>query len=408
MIADSDIDLSEMFTVRNDSGERKTMRFNKLFLPIIAITLLIAGCSTTQTDDVSSANPYLNDAANSEVASGSSNYWAKENLDLQRVGSLLEKADDAEEFEYLLNSEDGLNNLDLNGDGYTDYLSVSEYEDRNDDNQRGFTIFDRFGPNEIQEIASIFFNRDSIDNPGARILLRGNEQIYGDDNYYETNWLDKSLTIAKYVFGNRDNAYESPYYYNNYPDYYETYRVVETPVYRQRIQEYYPEPIFIQTNNPTITNIRIKSKYDDRSLDNIYAKLAKPTKEQIKFKQKNPNYPEFVPVAKGNGKNDFEKREKELRKEDRKAQKEFEKREDKLDRQFEKREKKFNKEERKEERREEKQFNKGFEKQNKSEKSERQNQNFERPQFEDRKGGGNGKGKGKGDGNGKGGGKGKH
>ena len=236
MIADFRFNLSEMFTFRIDLGEKKTMRFNKLFLPIIAITLFIAGCSSVQKDDIGSKNPYPNDAADREVASGSSTYWAKDNLDLQRVGNLLEKADNAEDFENLLNSEDGLNNLDLNGDGYADYLSVSEYDDRNSDNQRGFTIFDRFGPNEIQQIASIFFNRDNNDNPGARILLRGNDQIYGDNNYYETNWLDKSLTIVKYVFGNRDNAYESPYYYNNYPANYETYRVVETPVYRQRIQ----------------------------------------------------------------------------------------------------------------------------------------------------------------------------
>lgn len=331
-----------MITVRSFYRGRKIMRFNRFYLIIIAITLLIAGCNTAQTDDVTYTEPYPNDVADSEIASGENTYWARENLDLQRVGNLLEKSDNAEEFEYLLNSDDGINNLDLNGDGYVDYISVAEYEDY-DDNQRGFTLFDRFGPNEIQEIASIIFNRDSLDNRGARILLRGNEQIYGDNYNYETNWLDRVLPIAQYVFGNRDNRYESPYYYENYPESYEPYRVVETPVYRTRIEQYYPEPIFIQTSNPTITEIKIKSKYKDKSIDKIYAKLAKPTKDQIKFKEKNPNYPEFVPVKNGKVKNDFDKREKEIRKELKKDRKEFEKREKKVDKQFEKLEKKENK-----------------------------------------------------------------
>lgn len=374
------------------------MRFTKLYLIIIAIALFITGCNSIRTDDTASTEPYPNDIADSEIATGENTYWAKDNLDLQRVGNLLEKADDAEEFEYLLNSEDGINNLDLNGDGYVDYISVAEFEDY-DDNQRGFTLFDRFGPNEIQEIASIIFNRNGFNDRGARILLRGNEQIYGNDHFYETNWLDRALPIISYVFGNRDNRYESPYYYENYPDYYEPYPVVETPVYRTRVVEYYPEPVFVKVDDPTITEIKIKSKYKDKSIDKIYARLAKPTREQIQFKEKNPNYPEFVPVRKG-----FEKRGKELRKErkefekrERKAEKEFEKQERKIDKQFEKREKKFEKQIEKQNKQYEKQIekqNKQFEKQNK--KFEKQNVKFDRPKNEGKKGGGNGKGKGKG------------
>lgn len=397
------------------------MRINKLYLPIVAITLFIAGCNSTQTDDIGSTNPYPNDVANGEVAASENTYWAKDNLDLQRVGNLLEKADDAEEFEYLLNSDDGINNLDLNGDGYADYISVSEYDDLNDDNQRGFTLFDRFGPNEIQEIASVFLNRDNYNDPGARILLRGNDQIYGDNNYYETNWLDKSLAIASYAFGKRDNTYESPYYYNNYPDYYENYRVVETPVYRQRIQEYYPEPIFIQTNDPTITNIRIRSKYQDKTINNIYARLAKPTREQIDFRKNNPNRPEFVEYkrekikdipqkfkeVRERNRNDFEKRGKgkdkdfEVKNKPNKVERETVKSNN-----FERRNEKPNKAERKMENKVERRMEKV------ERKMEKQNRKMEKQNKADNPGNGNDKnrggGKGNGGGNGKGGGKGKH
>ena len=223
------------------------------------------------------------------------NYLAKDNLRFANGRDLLKKAKNAEDFEYLINNEDGVNNLDLNGDGYADYISVAEYDNGYDD-QRGFTLFDRFGPNEIQEIASIIFNRDRSDAPGARILLDGNDQIYGDDSYYETNWLDKSLAIADSIFGNRDNRYESPYYYDNYPENYEAYRVVETPVYQTRMRNYYPEPVFIETSDPTIKNIRINSSYKNKTINKIYARLANPTREQREFGRNNPSRQEFIEI----------------------------------------------------------------------------------------------------------------
>jgi hypothetical protein len=268
--------------------------FIKLSAAIFAVSLFLTGCgSLNQAERVSETNPYPNEIA----GAGENAYWAKENLDLQAVGALLEKADNAEEFEYLLNSEDGVNNLDLNGDGYVDYISVREFDDRYDD-QRGFSLFDRFSPDLIQEIATVLFNRDDFNRPGARILLTGNEQIYGDNYYYETNWVDRALPIVSWLFNDRDTYYQSPYYYENYPDDYDVYQVVETPVYRTRITQYYPTPVFIQTNQPTITQVKIKSPYKGKTIDKIYSKLAKPTKEQLEFRKNNPNKPEFVQVKK--------------------------------------------------------------------------------------------------------------
>src|SRR5688572_4998478 len=188
------------------------MRVIKLSLAIFTITLLMLACGSSPADETISSDSTLNEIPENEIASGETTYWAKENLDLRAVGALLERAETAEEFEYLLNNE-GVNNLDLNGDGYVDYISVAEYDDRDDD-QRGFTLFNRFGADEIQEIASIIFSRDRQDVPGARVLLTGNEQIYGDNYNYETNWLDTSLAIANWVFSNRNERYESPYYYD--------------------------------------------------------------------------------------------------------------------------------------------------------------------------------------------------
>lgn len=285
------------------------MRIIKLSAVFIAISLFLTACSSTQPNETTRSTPYPNDEQQTIAESNDENFWAKDNLDLQRVGEVLENSSDAEDFEYRLNRNDGLNNLDLNGDGYADYISVAEYDDR-DEGRRGFSLFSRFGADDIQELATIIFDRDRPDRRGARILLNGSEQIYGDNYYYERDRLDKSLDIVDWAFNDRDDYYSSPYYYDYYPDNYETYRVVETPVYRTRIERLYPEPIFIQTTEPKIKNIKIKSPYQGRTLNKIYAKLAKPTKEQKDFIKNNPNPPEFVPVRNGRVEKNVSKSEK--------------------------------------------------------------------------------------------------
>ena len=276
------------------------MKFTKLLISIFATAVFLTACSSDQPAEVASDAPFPNENQQTEnIIEPDNDFYAKDNFDLQRVGGLLEKANNAEEFEYLLNSDEGINNLDLNGDGYADYVSVAEYDDR-DDNDRGFSLFSRFNGDDIQELATIIFNRDRPDRQGARVYLNGNEQIYGDNAYYEQNWLDKSLNIADWAFGNRNDNYQSPYYYDNYPDNYETYQIVETPAYRTRITNLYPDPVFTQTSfEPEIRDVIVRSPYYGKTINNIHAKLAKPTKEQREFLKNNPYQPNYPPVNNG-------------------------------------------------------------------------------------------------------------
>ncbi|MBP6002505.1 MAG: hypothetical protein KA746_03615 [Pyrinomonadaceae bacterium] len=185
------------------------MSIIKLSATIIAISLFLIACNTDQPRETANVQPVVSSGALTSGMFDANDYWAKDNLDLQRVGDLLERSNSPQEFEGYLNSSDGINNLDLNGDGYVDYISVDEYQDR-DDNSRGLSIFSRFGPDLVQEIAQVILYRDEPRYPGARIALYGNDQIYGDNQYYETNWLDRSLGIAKLLFGSRDTYYRSP------------------------------------------------------------------------------------------------------------------------------------------------------------------------------------------------------
>ena len=264
------------------------MKIIRLTAALLSSALFLTACNSEPTQPTSVVNPYPNDAELPMETEGDE-YWAKDNLDLQRVGNLLERSESPEEFERYLNQEDGINNLDLNGDGYADYISVEEFDDR-DSNSRGLSLFSRYGPDLIQEIASIFLYRDQPNYPGARILLRGNEQIYGDDHYYETNWLDRGLQIASSLFGDHDR-YSSPYYHDNYPSWYTPYDIVDVPVYRTRITQLYPEPVFVYTAAPPVyfEKINIKSPYNGRYVDKIHAKLVKPTKQQEEFLKSNPS-----------------------------------------------------------------------------------------------------------------------
>ncbi|MET0752522.1 MAG: hypothetical protein ABWZ66_04085 [Pyrinomonadaceae bacterium] len=368
------------------------MKFFKLSLITFAAAAFLTGCgsgrTSTRTDETGSLNPNPSTVVEKEYISDENSDLARENLDLRAVGHLLEKSKNAEEFEHLLNSSDGVNNLDLNGDGYADYISVAEYEN-NDDNQRGFTLFDRFGSEEIQEIARIIFDRDRLDSSGARVLLSGNEQLYGDNYNYETNWQDKIPVIVSSLFGKRESNYQSPYYYGNYPNDYQTYRVVETPVYRTRITQYTAAPVFVKTVKPTIEQIKIKSPYNGRWSEKIFAKLAKPTKEQDNFRKNNPNKPEFVEV-KNNKSEDFSSRNKKERNFD-----DFEKSRNDDNDKFENRNKsdKPNKIER--ENRKEDKPNKIERENEKPNKAEKQNRGDDNGKGNGKGGGGKGNGKGK-------------
>lgn len=303
---------------------------------MLGISLFIlTGCSGVDPQEVVGVDEDL--PLEESVYENGSDVWARDNFDLQAIGNVLEESENIEDFERRINTDNRFNNLDLNGDNYADYITVQEFEDQ-DDNQRGFSLFSKFDTNDVQEIASIIFDRDRIDQRGARVYIDGNEQIYGDNYDFEGNWLDKSLSIARYVFSDRDERYSSPYYYDNYPDQYTEYRVVETPVYRQRVQTYLVNPVIVKIDKPR--KFKISSPYKGKSYDKIYAKLAKPNKQQIAFYKNKADIREDI------------REDRRDRREDRKNVKE-DRRDKRLERREDKRENKQDKIEKRQKKREE-------------------------------------------------------
>lgn len=200
--------------------------------------------------------------------------YASDGLDLQSVLELSKSVDGPKELEEKLNSPDGINNLDLDEDGYIDYIYVTEY---GDDNHKGFSL--TIGvDNDEQEIATLeFVNSDNE----VDIEAKGNEQIYGHNHYYHSRVTLGDILLFNYLFSPH-RYWVSPYYgYYRYP----TYRTVSYTTYRTRTSSY--------TKNSAArsrTSSSLKSSYrspnNAKVSNSIKAKLRNPTTSQKSFQAK--------------------------------------------------------------------------------------------------------------------------
>jgi hypothetical protein len=98
-----------------------------------------------------------------------------DNLNLYAVMKLFQESQTLESFEKNLNDENfRINNLDLNGDNYIDYIKVVDYVDRDVHN---IVLQVAINPRENQDVAVFTVQRFS--NGQVQIQLIGDENLYG-------------------------------------------------------------------------------------------------------------------------------------------------------------------------------------------------------------------------------------
>ncbi len=98
-----------------------------------------------------------------------------DNLNLYAVMKLFQESETLEGFERSLNDQNSrINNLDLNGDNLIDYITVTDYVDRNVHTIVLRVALDR---NENQDVA--VFTVEKFNNGSAQIQLIGDEALYG-------------------------------------------------------------------------------------------------------------------------------------------------------------------------------------------------------------------------------------
>jgi len=241
------------------------------------ITLVAAIALTSCKDNSNQEQVIVNDYQPSTVSVTPEVANLGDNLDLQALGELVKNSTTAQDIEDKLNTTGSINNLDLNNDGSVDYIKVTEY---GDDKQKGFSFTVDVAEGQTQEIATIEVAQGSND---AQMNIQGNQQLYGNNGYYQSSYSLRDMLILSYLF--RPHPYfHSPYYYGHYPSYYHSYRSRNYNAYRNSVSKTTKTTTITRTTRPTTT--RSSSPNANKSVSSVTARaksLSTPTRSQKSF-----------------------------------------------------------------------------------------------------------------------------
>ena len=128
-----------------------------------ALSLLSTGCAVVRV----SSTPVQTSSA---IYATSADYTLERQLDLQAVVAAFAQSSNVEEFEYRINnSYNVVSNLDLNRDGYIDYLRVLETREGR---SHVFLIQAVLGNSYFQDVATLI-----VDNPYINNYIYNDKQI---------------------------------------------------------------------------------------------------------------------------------------------------------------------------------------------------------------------------------------
>lgn len=210
------------------------------------------------------------------------NYDVSDNLDLQAVASIFGESNDLEDFERRLNNpEYQISNLDLNKDGYVDYLRVIEVPD---DDNRIIVVQAVLGKDLFQDVATIELERrvNQQRNTVVNVQIVGNPYLYGHNYIYEPIYYHRPV-FFDYFWMSTYRPYCSPWHWGHYPSYY--YYWAPMPVYR-----------YVHHIRP-IVNVRNEYRYVEtrrissanRSISNVSGRAYETYNPNRSFTQRNSN-----------------------------------------------------------------------------------------------------------------------
>lgn len=160
-------------------------------------------------------------------------YGYHESLDLQAVATAFYRSDDIRELEYYLNDNRyRVSNLDMNNDGYIDYLRVMQYYDYN---EHVIQIQAVLGRNYYHTVATIYVGRDQYNNEFVQIV--GDESIYGRDYVIQPVYHRRPI-IIRWLWNHHSHHYVSPYYWGYYPRHYKVRPIININNYHRHVRRY--------------------------------------------------------------------------------------------------------------------------------------------------------------------------
>ena len=208
-----------------------------------------------------------------------------DHFSLEGALELFKKSSSPEEFERMLNSPDTkVNNLDLNGDGYIDYIRV---HDRYEGNVHAFILQAVVSDRETQDIAVI--ELEKLANGKAVLQIVGDEDIYGVTTIIEPTrevrtyaGTRASTTVVnvwawpsvQYIYGPRYSVWVSPWGWHRRPVWYRTWRPIAYVHYYPIWRPYRPYYVACHTRRVVYaheiyrpyrtTSVVVRKRYNDR------------------------------------------------------------------------------------------------------------------------------------------------
>ena len=153
-------------------------------------------------------------------------------LDLHAVAAAYSEARSTREFEQLLNSSKYMiNNLDLNRDGYVDYLRVIETRKGQ---YYAYLIQACLAPTVFQDVATLVAERRAST---LYVEVVGDSYLYGYNYVVRPTFVKRPLMWDVYGYANY-TVWVSPYYYGAWPNYYTRPKTVYITHYQAYVKTY--------------------------------------------------------------------------------------------------------------------------------------------------------------------------
>ncbi|MCQ2146295.1 MAG: hypothetical protein MJZ16_02135 [Bacteroidales bacterium] len=204
-------------------------------LSIFAAAILCVGCFPTRIVTVSPGPTIGHSTTVTYPTAGttthvySPDYDICLHLDLQAVGAAFAQAYTVREFETILNNSSYMiSNLDLNHDGYIDYLRVIETVDRH---AHIFVIQAVLGRNIYQDVATLVVENPSL--AGCYVEIIGAPFIYGP-KYIVRPIYKTRPNIFPHLCTRYYTPWSSPWHWDSFPSYYKR----PVPMYLSHYQAY--------------------------------------------------------------------------------------------------------------------------------------------------------------------------
>lgn len=206
-------------------------------------------------------------------------YDISDNLDLKAVATIFGESDNLQDFEQRLNDPDAqISNLDLNQDGYVDYLRVIE---STENGLSEVVIQAVLGDDVFQDVATIDVERLRDGNPRVQII--GDSYLYGPDYIFEPVFVRTPL-IFSFFWSSDYRPWHSPYYWGYYPPRFHYWRPCSTHRYMRNVN------VHVNIGNSFNFNVARRIHEPDHFQNNFRRDDYARTNPDRSFSRRNEGY----------------------------------------------------------------------------------------------------------------------